>query len=132
MKTDTQTATNSELLAALRRVVPWMGKLIAEGVHDNSVCPNDAIGALAQAEAAIANCESAASLDSLTERQRYAFASNLHGIVCNERDWPQKLVPMIPIYQAFEVINATSAQRAEALRLTLEPMLQWNDSPKSP
>jgi hypothetical protein len=44
----------TELLAALRRAVPWLGKLIADGAHLNSVAPNDAIGALEQAEAAIA------------------------------------------------------------------------------
>lgn len=41
-------------LAALRRAIPWLGKLIADGGHLNSVAPNDAIGALQQAEAALA------------------------------------------------------------------------------
>lgn len=40
--------------AALRRCIPWLGKLIANGGHLDSVAPNDAIGALQQAEAAIA------------------------------------------------------------------------------
>lgn len=47
-------AASTELLAALQRAVPWLGKLIADGGHMNSVAPNDAVGALQQAEAAIA------------------------------------------------------------------------------
>lgn len=47
-------ASAPELLAALQRAVPWLGKLIADGGHMNSVAPNDAVGALQQAEAAIA------------------------------------------------------------------------------
>jgi hypothetical protein len=43
-----------ELLAALRRAVPWLGKMIADGAHLNSVLPRDCEMALAQAEAAIA------------------------------------------------------------------------------
>jgi hypothetical protein len=50
--------TAPELLAALKRAVPWLGRLIADGGHLNSVAPNDAIGALAQAEAAIAKADS--------------------------------------------------------------------------
>lgn len=42
------------LRAALARAVPWLGKMIADGGHLESVAPNDAIGALAQAEAALA------------------------------------------------------------------------------
>lgn len=42
-----------ELLEALRRVVPWLGKMIADKAHLNAVAPNDAVGALQQAEAAI-------------------------------------------------------------------------------
>ena len=42
-----------ELLAALQRALPWLGKLIADGGHLNSVAPNDAVGAMQQAEAAI-------------------------------------------------------------------------------
>lgn len=42
------------MLEALQRVIPWMGRLIADGGHLNCVAPNDAVGALAQAEAAIA------------------------------------------------------------------------------
>ena len=38
---------------ALRRAVPWLGRMIADGGHLNAVAPNDAVGALAQAEAAI-------------------------------------------------------------------------------
>lgn len=40
-----------DLEAALRRAVPWLGKLIADGAHMNAVAPNDAVGALQQAEA---------------------------------------------------------------------------------
>jgi hypothetical protein len=47
----------TETLDALKRCVPWMGKLIADNAHLNSVAPNDAVGALAQAEAAIAKAE---------------------------------------------------------------------------
>jgi hypothetical protein len=43
-----------ELLAALRRCVPWIGKMIADGAHKNSVLPLDCENALRQAEAAIA------------------------------------------------------------------------------
>ncbi len=44
--------------AALRRVTPWLGKLIANEGHLDSVAPNDAIGALEQAEAALAKVQS--------------------------------------------------------------------------
>ena len=37
-------------ISSLRRCVPWLGRLIADGGHLNSVAPNDAIGALRQAE----------------------------------------------------------------------------------
>lgn len=40
-------------VAALARCVPWMGKLIADEAHLNAVAPQDAVGALAQAEAAL-------------------------------------------------------------------------------
>jgi len=44
---------NRTLRAAVSRAIPWLGKLIADGGHLNSVAPNDAIGALQQMEAAI-------------------------------------------------------------------------------
>ena len=47
-------AAAPDLLAALERCIPWMGKLIAEGAHLQSILPNDAVVALDQAEAAIA------------------------------------------------------------------------------
>jgi hypothetical protein len=47
-------AAAPDLLKALQRCAPWMGKLIAEGVHERAVLPNDAIRSLAMAEAAIA------------------------------------------------------------------------------
>ena len=50
-------AAAPELLAALDRVLPWLGKLISDGGHLQSVCPNDAIGALQQAEAALARAK---------------------------------------------------------------------------
>jgi hypothetical protein len=42
---------NAELLAALERAIPWLGKMIADGAHQNSVAPLDCERALAQAEA---------------------------------------------------------------------------------
>lgn len=46
-----------EPLAALMRVVPWLGKMIADGGHMTSVAPNDAIRSLQMAEAAIAKAK---------------------------------------------------------------------------
>jgi hypothetical protein len=42
-----------ELASALRRVVPWLGRMIADGAHNNTVAPKDAVGALVQAEAVL-------------------------------------------------------------------------------
>lgn len=42
-----------DLLAALQRCLPWVGKMIADGVHMSSILPNDAVGAMDQAQAAI-------------------------------------------------------------------------------
>ena len=42
-----------ELHLALKRALPWLGKLIAEGAHKNTVCPNDAVGAMEQAQSAL-------------------------------------------------------------------------------
>ena len=50
-------AAAPDLLAALRRATPWLGKLIADGGHNNAVLPRDAEAALAMAEAAIAKAE---------------------------------------------------------------------------
>ena len=50
-------AAAPDLLAALRRVAPWIGKLIADGGHLQCVAPQDAVGALDQAEAAIAKAK---------------------------------------------------------------------------
>jgi hypothetical protein len=47
-------AAAPELLAACKRALPWIGRLIADNAHLNSVAPNDAIGAMQQLEAAIA------------------------------------------------------------------------------
>lgn len=41
------------LRAALKRAIPWLGRMIADGGHLNSILPNDCVGALDQAEAAI-------------------------------------------------------------------------------
>jgi hypothetical protein len=49
-----------DMIAALKRAIPWMGKLIADGTHLNSVAPNDAVGALEQLEAALAKVEAQA------------------------------------------------------------------------
>ncbi len=38
---------------ALKRTLPWLGKLIADGTHLKCVAPNDALGALRQSEAAM-------------------------------------------------------------------------------
>lgn len=46
-----------ELVDALRRATPWLGKMIADGAHMNSVAPNDCIGALQQAEHALARAK---------------------------------------------------------------------------
>lgn len=46
-----------ELLAALKRVVPWIGKMIADGGHQDAVAPLDCENALKQAEAAIAKAD---------------------------------------------------------------------------
>ena len=51
----------AELYSALKRALPWLGKLVAEGVHNNTVCPNDAIGAMQQAQAAIDLCKAEAT-----------------------------------------------------------------------
>lgn len=45
--------TAHTLRLAAQRALPWIGKLIAEGAHMHSVCPNDAVGAMDQLEAAI-------------------------------------------------------------------------------
>lgn len=50
-------AASPELLSACKRALPWLGKLIADGGHLESVAPNDAIGAMEQLEAAIKKAE---------------------------------------------------------------------------
>lgn len=47
-------AAAPDMLTALKRAAPWLGKLIADGGHMHSVAPNDAIGTLERVEAAIA------------------------------------------------------------------------------
>jgi hypothetical protein len=51
---DALMATNAQLLAALKRAAPWLGKLIADDAHLNSVAPGDAIRTLEMVETAIA------------------------------------------------------------------------------
>jgi hypothetical protein len=46
-------AAKKTLRDALKRAVPWLGRLIADKGHLECVCPNDAVGALQQAEAAL-------------------------------------------------------------------------------
>jgi hypothetical protein len=46
-----------ELLFALKRCVPWLGKMIADGGHLQAVAPNDAVLSLARAEQLIAKIE---------------------------------------------------------------------------
>lgn len=50
-------AVARELLAALKRATPWLGRLIVEGVHLKCVAPNDAERTLDHAEAAIRAAE---------------------------------------------------------------------------
>lgn len=47
-------AAAPDLLAALERAIPWLGKLIADGGHLQAVMPMDAVRTLEMAEAAIA------------------------------------------------------------------------------
>ena len=41
-------AASPELLSALERCLPWIGKMIADKAHLNSVAPNDCVGAMVQ------------------------------------------------------------------------------------
>ena len=36
-------AAGPEMITAIRRALPWIGKMIADGGHMNSVLPNDAV-----------------------------------------------------------------------------------------
>lgn len=47
----------AELLEALERCVPWLGKMIADGAHMNATLPNDAVRSLEMAEAAISKAK---------------------------------------------------------------------------
>lgn len=46
--------SHEDLVAACKRALPWIGKMIADNGHLNSVLPNDCIGAMEQLEAALA------------------------------------------------------------------------------
>lgn len=48
-----------ELYAAAKRAQPWIGKLIADGGHQNAVMPNDAVRAMEMLEAAVTHTERA-------------------------------------------------------------------------
>jgi hypothetical protein len=50
-------AAAPEMLEALTRAAPWLGKLIANNVHMDCVMPNDAIRTLDMIEAAIAKAK---------------------------------------------------------------------------
>jgi len=43
-----------ELRASIKRLIPWLGKMIADKAHLNTVAPLDAENALKQAEALLA------------------------------------------------------------------------------
>lgn len=47
-------AAAPDMLAALKRAEPWLGRLIAENTHIDCVMPNDAIRTLEMISAAIA------------------------------------------------------------------------------
>ncbi len=46
-----------EMLAALQRAAPWLGKLIADGGHLQATLPADAVRTLDMVEAALAKVE---------------------------------------------------------------------------
>jgi hypothetical protein len=50
-------AAAPELLEALKRAAPWLGKMIADGAHKNSVLSRDCEVTLKLVEAAIAKAE---------------------------------------------------------------------------
>lgn len=52
-------ASAGVLLAALQRAAPWLGRMIADGGHLACVAPNDCVGALQQAEAAVVQARAA-------------------------------------------------------------------------
>jgi hypothetical protein len=47
------------MLASMQRMVPWLGKLVAMGGHLDSVAPQDAVNALAEAEMILAKAKEA-------------------------------------------------------------------------
>ena len=46
-------AAAPDLLEACEAALPWIGKMIADGAHMNSVAPNACVGAMQRLEAAI-------------------------------------------------------------------------------
>jgi hypothetical protein len=50
-------AAAPELLKAIKRAAPWLGKMIADGGHINAVLPNDCVRTLEMVEAAIRKAE---------------------------------------------------------------------------
>jgi hypothetical protein len=59
-----------EMLQALRRAAPWLGKMIADGAHQNAVLPNDCVRTLQLVEDVI-------------ERAERAFTPMQHGPACD-------------------------------------------------
>jgi len=54
-------AAGAESDRVLRRAIRWLGFLIAEGAHENSVHPTHAVDTLTQAEAAVTAFEEASN-----------------------------------------------------------------------
>lgn len=50
-------AAAPDLLEACEATLPWIGKMIADGAHMNSVAPNACVGAMQRLEAAIRKAE---------------------------------------------------------------------------
>lgn len=50
-------AAAPDLRKACERALPWIGKLIAEGVHEKAIMPNDAIRTMEMLTAALAKAE---------------------------------------------------------------------------
>lgn len=50
-------ASAPDLLEACEAALPWIGKMIADGAHMNSVAPNACVGAMQRMDAAIRKAE---------------------------------------------------------------------------
>ena len=51
---DDKTTINKDLLLACKMALPWIGKLIAEGLHEECVNPGNCIKAMEELKNAIA------------------------------------------------------------------------------